>query len=64
MQQTPKINAVQIILIVVILAAVLARRFYFKNWNNDSLISFFVGAGTILIAFLIYKLIIKNKIKK
>ena len=64
MQQTPKINAVQIILIITILAAVLARRFYLKSWSNDSLISFFAGAGIALIIFLIIKLIIKMRTKK
>jgi len=64
MQQTPKINTVQIILIIVILAAVLARRFYLKNFSNESLISFFAGAGLVLIAFLIFKVILRIKNKK
>jgi len=64
MKNAPKINTFQIILIVIILAAVLARRFYFKNFSNDSLISFFMGVGLVLVGVIIYKIIIYIKAKK
>ncbi|MDD4993758.1 MAG: hypothetical protein PHR83_16170 [Paludibacter sp.] len=64
MKNAPKINPFQIVLIVIILAAVLARRFYFKSFNNDSLMSFFMGVGLVLVVVLIYKIIIYMKAKK
>jgi hypothetical protein len=64
MQKTPKINSVQIIIIVFILITLLARRFYFKNFNNESLISFLAGVGTVLVAFLIFRLVFRNKVNK
>ena len=64
MKNAPKINTFQIILIVIILAAVLARRFYFKNFSNEALMSFFMGVETVLVVVVIYKIIIHIKAKK
>lgn len=64
MKNAPKINPFRIVLIVIILAAVLARRFYFKSFNNDSLMSFFMGVGLVLVVVLIYKIVIYMKAKK
>jgi hypothetical protein len=50
--------------IVLILLAVLSKRFYFKSWNSDTFLSFFAGVATVLVGFLILKLILKIKIKK
>jgi putative effector of murein hydrolase len=64
MKNAAKVNPFQIVLIVIILVAVLARRFYFKSYDNDSLMSFFLGVASVLVVVLIYKIVIYIKAKR
>ena len=47
--------------ITLILIAVLLKRLYIRNLNVDSLLSFIAGFGVILICFLIFKVVFKNR---
>lgn len=47
--------------ITLILIAVLLKRLYIRNLNTDSLLSFIAGFGVILICFLIFKVVFKNR---
>jgi len=47
--------------ITLILIAVLLKRLYIRNLNMDSLLSFVAGFGVILICFLIFKVVFKNR---
>jgi|GEM_PF-1317069 len=47
--------------ITLILIAVLLKRLYIRNLNTDSLLSFVAGFGVILICFLIFKVVFKNR---
>jgi amino acid permease len=47
--------------ITLILIAVLSKRLFIKNLNMDSLLSFIAGFAVILICFLIFKIVLKNK---
>jgi len=64
MQKTPVKSKTLVIGIVLILLAVLARRFYFKSFNADSLIAFLAGFAIILVAFVIFRVIFRNKVNK
>jgi len=47
--------------ITLILIVVLLKRLYIRNLNMDSLLSFVAGFGVILICFLIFKVVFKNR---
>jgi len=58
-----KTKAVQVIVIALILIAVLAKRFYLKNFSYESLLSFLAGIAIVLVGFLIMKILLRNKLK-
>jgi len=47
--------------ITLILIAVLSRRLFIRNYSIDSTLSFLAGFAVILISFLIFKKVLKNK---
>ena len=47
--------------ITLILIAVLSRRLFIRNYTMDSTLSFLAGFAVILISFLIFKKVLKNK---
>jgi len=64
MQRTPAKSKTLVIGIVLILLAVLARRLYFRSFNSDSLVAFLAGFAIILVAFVIFRVVLKNKTNK
>lgn len=64
MKKTPANRIITVAGIVIILLAVLSRRFYLKSYNEDSFLSFLAGFAVILVGFLIFRVILKSKTKK
>jgi hypothetical protein len=54
-------SLIPVIGITLILLAVLSRRMFIRNYSMDSLLSFLAGFAVILVAFLIFRVFLKNK---
>jgi len=54
-------SLIPVIGITLILIAVLSRRMFIRNYSMDSLFSFLAGFAIIFVAFLIFRVFIKNK---
>jgi len=61
MEKNLKQSRALIVGIALILLSILARRLYIRNFNMNYLISFIAGFGIILVCFLIFKMILKNR---
>jgi len=60
-KKNPPKSKVFIVGIMLILIALLSKRLLFKNLNMDGALSFLAGVATVAIAFLILKVVLKNK---
>jgi len=54
-------SIITIIGITIILIVVLAKRLFIKNYSLESTYSFLAGVATVLIAYLIFKMVLKNR---
>lgn len=54
-------SLIPVIGITLILIAVLSRRMFIRDYSQDSLLSFLAGFAVIIVAFLIFRVFIKNK---
>jgi len=61
MKSNPQKSIIPVIGIMIILIAFLSRRLYIKNLNVDSLLSFIAGIALVIVCFVIFKKVLKNK---
>jgi len=61
MKKTTQKSIIPFIGIALILIAVLSRRLFIRSYSMDSTLSFLAGFTIILVCFLIFKIILKNR---
>jgi hypothetical protein len=61
MKKATQKSIIPFIGIALILIAVLSRRLFIRSYSMDSTLSFLAGFAIILVCFLIFKIVLKNR---
>ena len=61
MKKPQQKSIITIVGISLVLIAVLSKRLFIKNYSMESIYSFLGGVATVLIVYLIFKMVLKNR---